>query len=108
MNPVAPIEDQISGMADIKKSVAYAFPNSHLASRYNGGRAFFYVEMNTPVSCCPAFGEMSLNLPANRFETVTEAENAADNFPFDWWYLYRQYPLRDSRFFPGNLPGIPL
>lgn len=106
MKHIASLESQISGMDETKKSIAYAFPSSYLASRYNGGKAFFYIEINSPDACSPAFGEYALTFPANRFDTVADAEKAADNFPFAWWYLYRQYPLRGSRFFPGNLSPV--
>jgi hypothetical protein len=102
MKPTPSIEDQISGAAYTKKSVAYAFPTSHMARKYNSGEAFYYIEISSPTSICPAFGEGTLALPAWRFESAAEAERAADTLPFEYAGFYKLLPLRGSRFYPSD------
>ena len=81
-----------------RKGIGYAYASSTYANRYNGGEGFYFVEIYTPETILPAFGENSLVHSASRFDTVEEAENAASLNPLEWSETYKRFPLPGSQF----------
>ena len=81
-----------------RKGIGYAYASSQFARRYNGGEGFYFVEIYTPETTVPAFGETSLVYSANRFNTVNAAENAASLYPLEWSETYKRFPLPGSQF----------
>lgn len=83
-----------------RKGIGYAYASSTYANRYNGGEGFYFVEIYTPETILPAFGEKSLANPSCRFNTVEDAENAASLNPLEWSETYKRFPFPGSQFEP--------
>ena len=76
-------------MNDVKH-VAYAYPSSDLAKTMNRRDGCYAVIIGRPSAVArDVYGP---------FDTVEDAESAAQGHPVEWWGLYIRYPLLGSQF----------